>query len=122
MEKRKKIYVFLEAFFIFTDILINIATGGSVGETISSRTGKQSLRGNKYALFFERFVNYLFIQSFIPSSWRGPNHCFNAIEWDVGISKESMAEFLYKKWIETKDLRYATSLRRIDITLHEMQY
>lgn len=122
MIKRRPIFIFLESLFIFVDILINIATGGAVGETISSRTGKQSLLHVVFARKFEKFVNWLFIRSWIPLSWRGPHHCYNSIDWEVGMNRHEMATILYKKWVETKDIKYAQSLNLIGITLYEMQY
>jgi len=58
---------------ISLDQLVSTATGGDPDETVSSRLGKAERRGNKFACFFCRALD--FIQK---------DHCAKSIEEDEG--------------------------------------
>ncbi len=113
---------YIQGILLILDILLNFVTMGSYGETISSKVGKSSLMQKPRYIFLEKYINTLFNSFIIPKRWRFEEHCFYAIDWEVGLDEKYVSEYIYKKYVETKDKKYADSLKKMGFTLHEMQY
>lgn len=64
--------------FIAWDQGINTLLGGDPDETLSSRVGRASLAGKRWARIAERIIDRLF-----ELLGEGPGHCRRSIEWDV---------------------------------------
>jgi len=73
LTKRKDIWGYLARVFVALDQLANALTGGDEDETISSRLGKDKVRGRKVACVLCKLLDLI-----------DPNHCEKAIERDRG--------------------------------------
>lgn len=76
MKKECKICKYFWNILISIDQLINTIFGGDPDETISSRAGKDKLKGYKWAICLCWFLNKL-----------DPKHCSKSIEEDEGDDK-----------------------------------
>ncbi|SEB24821.1 hypothetical protein [Paraburkholderia sartisoli] len=60
------------------DVALNVATGGDANEMLSSRAGKQMLKGKRWACVLCRILDR------IP--FFGPGHCLKSINPDDGAN------------------------------------
>jgi hypothetical protein len=61
----------------------------------------------------EKAVNWLFMRSWIPHEWRGPDHCFRCMDFDTGLSRDCLVDRIIKKYLVTKDHRLIESLEKL---------
>ena len=84
----KPILTYFRRLFVAVDQLVNVIFGGDEDETVSSRLGKDALRGRKFACVMCRVLDLI-----------DKDHCDKAVERDRG---KRPGQYDAPKWTEPK--------------------